>query len=297
MNNNGGERKKSLLLSLKQKPMKPNINKFSCTEVSPFWGDLEGYFNGKEKDDEIYGEGKSLSFEFRNYDARIGRWWGIDLLTGKYPGISPYAFVADNPIMLVDPDGREIVLYELVKYNKKGTGYLARQGQVSKVTEAALLDMLKTEEGKAYLSQYAKAGDKIGTYVFAEDGKLSDRTLEIRDISLSEESGQIVPSGKAGNIKTVEENGKITTTVRIWSQRMDKYQAGETLSYEMLLHGYDTALDKEGAAKKDHTALKEKNTKHKGYVRYNNIRNQLKKIDLKYEDAFKKAEKTAEEIY
>ncbi|MDL2296704.1 hypothetical protein LJC37_01990 [Bacteroidales bacterium OttesenSCG-928-E04] len=27
-------------------------------------------FNGQEKDDEIYGEGASLSFEFRNYDSR-----------------------------------------------------------------------------------------------------------------------------------------------------------------------------------------------------------------------------------
>jgi RHS repeat-associated protein len=38
------------------------------------------------------------------------RWLSIDPLASKYPSISPYAFVANNPIIYVDPNGAEIVL-------------------------------------------------------------------------------------------------------------------------------------------------------------------------------------------
>ena len=36
-------------------------------------------------------------------------WLSVDPLAGKYPSLSPYAFVANNPVMLVDPDGMRIV--------------------------------------------------------------------------------------------------------------------------------------------------------------------------------------------
>ncbi|KPH13813.1 hypothetical protein AMQ68_09770 [Chryseobacterium sp. ERMR1:04] len=36
----------------------------------------------------------------------LGRWHGIDQLSEKYLSTSPYAYVANNPISFVDPDGR-----------------------------------------------------------------------------------------------------------------------------------------------------------------------------------------------
>ena len=68
-------------------------------------------FNGKEKVDEFTGQtGSTYDFGARMYDARIGRWMAIDPLAGKYANLSPYAFVANNPIMFIDPDGRKIVV-------------------------------------------------------------------------------------------------------------------------------------------------------------------------------------------
>jgi RHS repeat-associated protein len=62
-------------------------------------------FNAKELDDEtgLYYYGA------RYYDARISIWYGVDPLAEKYAGISPYAYVANNPIIYIDPDGKEIV--------------------------------------------------------------------------------------------------------------------------------------------------------------------------------------------
>lgn len=66
-------------------------------------------FNGKEKDDEVKGiTGSSYDFGARIYDPRIGRFLSMDPLASKYPAISPYVFVANNPIFFIDPDGREL---------------------------------------------------------------------------------------------------------------------------------------------------------------------------------------------
>jgi RHS repeat-associated protein len=61
-------------------------------------------FNGKELDAEtgLYYYGA------RYYTAEIGIWLCVDPLSDKYPSLSPYAYCALNPVILVDPDGREI---------------------------------------------------------------------------------------------------------------------------------------------------------------------------------------------
>jgi len=45
----------------------------------------------------------------RNYDPALGRWMNIDALAEKYLNLSPYVYVADNPIVNIDPDGKEII--------------------------------------------------------------------------------------------------------------------------------------------------------------------------------------------
>ena len=47
-------------------------------------------------------------FGARNYDPAIGRWMNMDPLSENYFILSPYNFVANNPILLSDPDGRRI---------------------------------------------------------------------------------------------------------------------------------------------------------------------------------------------
>ncbi len=76
-------------------------------------------FNGMERDEEIKGAGNSYDFGARMQDPRLGRWLSIDPLAAKYPAFSPYSFVANNPINLVDPDGREIIPSDAFKNNTK----------------------------------------------------------------------------------------------------------------------------------------------------------------------------------
>jgi RHS repeat-associated protein len=61
-------------------------------------------FSGKEKDEE---SGYSY-FGARYYDSDLSIWLSVDPLSDKYPGLSPYVYCANNPIRLIDPDGRKL---------------------------------------------------------------------------------------------------------------------------------------------------------------------------------------------
>lgn len=62
-------------------------------------------FNGKEKDNEIKGEGNSYDFGARIYDPRTGRWESLDPLFSHFPFISNYSFASNNPIQFIDYNG------------------------------------------------------------------------------------------------------------------------------------------------------------------------------------------------
>jgi RHS repeat-associated protein len=66
-------------------------------------------FNGMEKDDELKGKGNSLDFGARINDPRLGRWLSLDPLQAKYVAWTPYNSMANNPIYMIDPDGRSTI--------------------------------------------------------------------------------------------------------------------------------------------------------------------------------------------
>jgi len=47
-------------------------------------------------------------FGARYYDSDISIWLSVDPLSDKYPSLSPYAYCANNPVMITDPNGMEI---------------------------------------------------------------------------------------------------------------------------------------------------------------------------------------------
>jgi RHS repeat-associated protein len=65
-------------------------------------------FNGKEKDNEVKGEGNQYDYGMRIYDPRVGRFLSTDPLQKQYPELTPYQFASNSPIEAIDLDGLEM---------------------------------------------------------------------------------------------------------------------------------------------------------------------------------------------
>ena len=73
----------------------------------PAMGGYRYFFNGQEADNEVLGEGVSLTAEFWQYDSRLGRRWNVDPVFKEYE--SPYACFAGNPVWFTDRFGADTI--------------------------------------------------------------------------------------------------------------------------------------------------------------------------------------------
>jgi RHS repeat-associated protein len=103
-------------------------------------------FSGKEKDEE---SGYSY-FGARYYDADLSVWLSVDPMAGKYPELSSYMYCAGNPVLLVDPDGKDvrISLWTSIFHPKAAKAY--RNMLKSTVGIATFLPYMNERQAKRY---------------------------------------------------------------------------------------------------------------------------------------------------
>lgn len=92
-------------------------------------------FNGKEKDDEVKGQGVQYDYGFRIYDASLGKFLSQDPLFRSYPNLTSYQFAHNTPISAIDLDGLKALVtndYATLKALKKSSyDYLCRKNSKS----------------------------------------------------------------------------------------------------------------------------------------------------------------------
>ena len=86
-------------------------------------GGYRYFFNGQEADNEVFGENGLFAFEYRMHDTRIGRFWSVDPLAGKFPWNSTSAFAENMPIWARELEGLEADK----SYSGSGWGHNARR--------------------------------------------------------------------------------------------------------------------------------------------------------------------------
>ena len=81
-------------------------------------------FGGKELDDSFNDELATYDFGARNYSPDLGRWMNLDPLAEEYYSLSPYNYVANSPLVFIDPTGMWIQ-----QVNEDGSiTYIAEEG-------------------------------------------------------------------------------------------------------------------------------------------------------------------------
>ncbi len=146
-------------------------------------------FNGQLKDNEIMGGSNSYDFGARIYDARIGLWLSIDPLFKKYPYLSPYNYVADNPVIYYDNDGRKI---KFAKGTTKEDKKLYKDIYKSSPAEfKAKLDILEDSEVKYVINFNSTTLNSGQGGTVAYDFENSSPKTDIVNIELNDNLGDI----------------------------------------------------------------------------------------------------------
>ncbi|MFA5540143.1 MAG: RHS repeat-associated core domain-containing protein [Bacteroidales bacterium] len=132
-------------------------------------------YNGKEKDPES---------GYYNYGARYyydwaSIWLSVDPMSDKYPHLTSYNYCANNPIMLVDPDGREIYI----------TGNDAQRDHVKNEINKRFEGRFKVDiDSRGKLTYKTEEGAKNFTQLEQAFMTAADDTKVISQLNVTEEN-------------------------------------------------------------------------------------------------------------
>ncbi len=154
-------------------------------------------FNGKESESDI-AEG-DYDFGARIYDGRLGRWLSCDPLQEKYAEFGPYVFVANMPLIAVDPDGKVVIISGSPEFKEKTFQHL------QKLTNENLVmlpdGMVVTE--KIFNQMLNNSNDLVGQTVKIGTADNANKkrygTKNVNSLITSEKTVTVVESKDDGN--------------------------------------------------------------------------------------------------
>lgn len=147
----------------------------------------------------------------RNYDPALGRWMNIDPLAEKFIGASPYVYVADNPLLYKDPDGKDVYRYD-------------------------------TKSGKLILMESNKDdNDQIVKYKYNKKTKEYEKDINKKDGSSKIQVGEIAKGILSDGINFRDENN----TVAVNGVNMDGTLQPTTEQVENFITSFSNFIQRE----------------------------------------------------
>ena len=132
----------------------------------------------------------------RHYHSALSIWLSVDPMVDKYPGVRPYVYCGNNPVRLVDEDGREVFLIgthhkAAFKNMQQGTNLRLSMGKWGKITaegeaiseaDEKLLEAINSKS----VSSIVLCSDKgqVGSYMGSTYKK--DRATSINSVNVPE---------------------------------------------------------------------------------------------------------------
>ena len=133
-------------------------------------------FTAKELDNET----SYTYFGARYYDSELSGWLSVDPMSDKYPSLSPYCYSANNPVVLVDPNGMdwyEVENKETQEKEIKWTDYKSQAEMNENKIDGTYL-------GEAVVIFKGSREEKIG-----EDGTLTGEGAIPADVTIYGKNG------------------------------------------------------------------------------------------------------------
>ncbi|CAM3178840.1 hypothetical protein DRF59_12935 [Chryseobacterium flavum] len=178
------------------------LNKFGLNHIGGIKGYIGSYlsykYNGKELQESGF-----YDYGARMYMADLGRWGVVDNYSENYNSMSPYNYVAGNPIKFIDINGEWIYINDedgtQYRYHNGATQHQVN-GKWTNVDESTKLSdyVVKAVAGLNYLDKNTSIGNTMINYFDqgqGKDGKMRDNIVDLNTLSTK---GVWTTAGKDG---------------------------------------------------------------------------------------------------
>jgi len=177
-----------------------NYYPFGLNHIEGMFGNskLGGYYSYKYNGKELQETGM-YDYGARFYMPDLGRWGVVDPLAEKHPELNPMMYAANNPIVFIDPDGRDWSITQTYDKKTNTTHYqITFTGAVLNSSSNKKIDMKKfastvQSQTEAIFNKIdnnpnitVSANINIRTIDDKEDLKSTDTLIEIKDSSSKE---------------------------------------------------------------------------------------------------------------
>lgn len=250
--------------------------------------------------------------EARWYDPVLGRWMATDPLQEKYASVSSYGYCINNPIVLIDSDGKDIypVLYNTTDQRGHAIGIIYKS---IKKYMTAMRMFGQTTYGRQFIGAFIEKNQT--QYGVRGNGKYSKYIFKIEEYYLPKVEDQFrFMYNIEGAFSAEEIDGKLNIILQLDVMNQSTNELAETITHELALHGSDLdkiikAYEKGGmnAVKKlfkrdpegdmDHKSLAKQDKKHEGVSNYNQVKREMIKKYPSTKNIFNKEKKKYEKIF